>query len=239
MRIAVCDDNQTDRDTLCACLRDAFSERKLVASVAAFSSGEALIASLSENDYAVFFLDIYMKGITGVEAAREIRKRQSEAAIVFTTSSPNHMAEGFDLGALHYLIKPIEAESVNVALNRCIKQIDVLEAYIEVHTGQNLRRVLLSGVLFVEARDKYCVMKTPEEEIFVRMPMFEMQSMLRDERFLRCQRSFIINMDHVLRVEGNDFIMSDGTPIPVRRQERTQLKTAFEAYRFERSRRRM
>jgi len=239
VKIAVCDDDQHDRDLLCAKLRKAVSERKLMAEIAVFDSGEGLIAALDKNGYGMFFLDIYMKGISGVEAAREIRRRGSDAAIVFTTNSPDHMAEGFDLGALHYLVKPFELEAVEVALDRCVKHTGALEAYIEVTTGNSRRRVLLSDILFAEARDNYCALKTPGEEIPVRVPLFEMEAQLHDERFLRCQRSYIINMDHALRMEGNEFVMSDGTLIPVRRQERSQMKATLEFYRFERARRRL
>ena len=130
MRIAVCDDLQQDREKLRDSLKDALAQRRIAGEVAMFNSGDSLLAQLSRGPFDAYFLDIYMEGVSGVETAYRIRERYPEAVLVFTTTSLDHMAEGFDVGAVHYLVKPVAFQAVAEALDRCSRLMKKQEAYI-------------------------------------------------------------------------------------------------------------
>jgi DNA-binding LytR/AlgR family response regulator len=236
LKIAICEDKQKERDALRDMLEAEIDRHRISATVVLFGSGEAMLKAMRVETFSVNFLDIYMDKVTGVEVAREIRSRDKDAAIVFTTSSRDHMAEGFDLGAVHYLLKPYTREAVKAALDRCLRAARAVERFVEVTTNRENRRVFLSKIEWIESQDKSCILRLPSESLRVYTRLDELLSLISDSRFLRCHRSFAVNLDFAAHVKDNDFVMKDGSLVPIRREERAQIKELFENYCFEKQR---
>ena len=238
MLIAVCDDQARDRAKLVSVLRALLDERRLAAELREFPSGEALLSALDKESFSICFLDIFMAGISGVDAARRIRQKLPRAALVFTTSSPDYMADGFEVGAAHYLVKPFTLEAVETALDRCLYLAGEAERYVEVMAGREPRRVLLSALRYAEVRDNACTLYLEQEALVVYLSLEELAKLLDDARFLRCQRSFLVNLDHVSELKGSEFILTDGARVPVSRESRAVMKAKYEQYLFQKTRRR-
>lgn len=238
MLIAVCDDQRRDRTRLAGLLQTILEERRLAAELREYPSGESLLAALDRSGFSICFLDIFMEGISGVAAARHIRQRKLPAAIVFTTSSPDYMADGFEVGAVHYLVKPFTRQAVETALDRCLCLAGEAERFIEVTADREPRRVLLSGLRYAEARNNACLLFLTEGELVTYLTLEELSRLLDDPRFLRCQRSFLVNLDYVAELRGTEFLLTDGGRVPVSRESRAAMKARFEQYLFEKARRR-
>ncbi len=238
MLIAVCDDQARDRAKLVSVLRALLDDRRLAAELREFPSGEALLSALDKESFSICFLDIFMAGISGVDAARRIRQRDSRAALVFTTSSPDYMADGFEVGAAHYLVKPFDRKAVETALDRCLYLAGEAERYVEVMAGREPRRVLLSELRYAEVRDNTCTLHLENGELVIWQTLEELAKLLDDARFLRCQRSFLVNLDRVSELKGSEFILTDGARVPVSRESRAAMKAKYEQYLFQKTRRR-
>lgn len=238
MLIAVCDDCEQDRQKLIRDLNAMIDERHIIAEIRSFSSGESLLLAMEEESFPICFLDIFMGGISGVDLARHLRRRNEKTAIVFTTTSKDYMADGFEVGAVHYLIKPFDSAAVGVALDRCIYLVGEAERFIEVMVDRQPRKVLLSELCYAESQNKACILHRQDGELHAWMALDELERVLNDPRFLRCQRSYLINLDYVREVRGTDFILANGTPVPMRRENRAAMKSRFEEYLFEKARRR-
>ena len=237
LRIVVCEDSPAERGALHAMLEAALACRRIHGEVVCLSSGEEMLVHLADEVFPINFLDIYMNRVTGMEVARAIRARNEQAAVVFTTTSTEHLAEGYTVGALHYLIKPYESEAVDVALDRCLRMVNAGERFIEVTTGGEKRKLLLSHIQYAESQNKSCVITLREESLRVYLRMDELLSMLDDARFLRCHKSFAVNLDCIARMDGPDFVMKNGCAIPVRREDRARMRVLYQNYNFEKIRR--
>lgn len=235
MRIAVCEDNADDRENVTGLIRNALDERRIECHITAFDSGEGLLAALPNRQFDVFFLDIYMKGVTGVQAAYAIRKSNPTAPIVFATSSPDHMTEGFDVGASHYILKPVTAETASDAVERCLRLTGGVQKYITLTVERMLRKVLLGDIHIIESFDRYCLFTLRSEKLQSYIRLGEAEALL-DERFLRCHRSYIINMDHAAGIIDNSFKMMNGALIPIKRNMVIKMKSRFQEYCFEKLR---
>ena len=106
MRIAIVDDLADERALLREQLAQQLARRGAEAELLEFDSGEAFLAAEKERRFTAAFLDIYMEGMTGMEAARTLRKTDTDCLLVFTTTSTDHALDGFQVRALHYLVKP-------------------------------------------------------------------------------------------------------------------------------------
>ena len=236
MEIAICDDCGADRELLQGYLRQALSSRRVDGCLRAFASAEEMLAGMGDGVFSVNFLDIYMQGMGGVELARRIARRDPKAAIVFTTTSPDHMAEGFQVGAVHYLLKPFTAQAVEEALERCLRLVGRSERYLELMVNRVPRRVLFSQLLYVESQNRYCEVHIAGSSLRAYMRLDQLQGQLDDPRFLRCHRSFLVNMDHIAGVLDFDFVLDNGVLLPIRREERLRIRSAFEDYCFGKTR---
>lgn len=238
MRFALCDDLKQDRELLRAYLRDALAERRITADIEVFDSGDALLEHLSREPFDAYFLDIYMQGMTGVQTAYRLLEKDARTVIVFITSSPDHMADGFQIGAVHYLVKPVTPDSVGQALERVLRLLDKPEAYITLQIGRMEKQVLLEDIVFVESRERQCLIHTKKEVMPPYIRLDELQAML-DDRFLRCHRSYLINMAETEGLFSDGFLMSDGAAVPVKRDKRLEMKQRFEQYCFDKLRKGM
>lgn len=237
MYISICDDNERERKILGAYVHKAVKKLQLFYNVVTFESGEQLLDFMEKGKSCpINFLDIYMQGINGVDLADRILNIDRNAAIVFTTTSPDFMAEGFQLGAVHYLVKPIQYQNVEIALSRCLRYAGKAERYIELSVDREIRRILFSKIVYVEFQNRYCLIHTEDAVLKSYLRLGDLEEKLTDPRFLRCHRSFLVNLDYVSSVSGYNFILRDGTFIPVRREERAAMKSKFENYYFEKAR---
>lgn len=108
MMIAIVDDTCDDRRRLHRQLENALRSRNVQADILEFDSGEAFLTAASRQRFGVAFMDIYMSGASGIEVAHELRKRDRNCLIVFTTVSKDHALDGFKVRAMQYLVKPFD-----------------------------------------------------------------------------------------------------------------------------------
>lgn len=184
------------------------------------SADEALeVCSRSEIDLA--FLDIHMPGMGGLELARRL---PPATKVIFTTAFADHALEGFDVAALHYLLKPISysqfveaaARAVPAAAPRSAQSTSVTGGYLVVKSEYRLVRIPLDEIEFVEGLKDYVkiYMAGVADPVLTLMSMKSAEDSLPHPQFMRVHRSFIVNLDKVRVVERNCINMH-GRAIPV------------------------
>lgn len=228
--IAVCEDEKRARTWLTTYLNMEAARRKLSATVLAFESGEALLEADRHIQFSIYFLDILLNGISGISLARTLREKSGNAAIVFTSFSQRYYADAFAVGAVHYLVKPLKEQDVSEGLDRCLHQVGEVERYIEVIINRQTHRIPCPELIWVESRDKVCELhlKSGNFRTYLRLDVLEQK--LDDPRFLRCHRSFMVNMDYITTVENGFFYMTDQSKIPIKQDRKAQLRIAYEDY---------
>jgi len=107
MNIAVVDDLAVGRETLVNYLNEYFSERNINVTISDFSDAESFVTQFENNKYNIIFFDIYMPGMSGIEAANTVRKTDSSVEIIFLSTSNNFACESYSVNAFCYLVKPI------------------------------------------------------------------------------------------------------------------------------------
>lgn len=236
MRIAICEDDENERKNVIALIEKTLYQEKLVGKVFAYKSGEALLAAAEREPFQIYFLDILMPGLGGLSTAQAIRLQDKVAAIVFTTSSQDYYADGFAVDATHYLVKPYTQADMAEAMERCLRKVGENERYIELIINRRHCRIFLSQLCWAESHDKVCRLHLHSGERQSYLKLDALESLLDDPRFLRCHRSFLVNMNEVARMEKGVCFMNDGAEIPIKQAERTKLRTLYEDYLFDRVR---
>ena len=149
MRFAIVDDLEPERTLLKERLARQLRQRGTEAELLEFDSGEAFLAAEKERRFTAAFLDIYMEGLSGMDAARELRKTDTDCLLVFTTTSTDHALEGFQVRAFHYLVKPFSETELSGLLDEMLSKLPRPEPILTVKV--EWRRVLFGGLAAVLA----------------------------------------------------------------------------------------
>lgn len=233
MLAVICDDRVADREPLLEfCARYA-GENRLPIATLAFENAGALLQSREARGADVLFLDIYMDGALGVDAARILRSKGFRGAIVFTTTSREHYADGFEVEALHYLLKPVAWEDFCEAMRRVCSH-SAQARTVRVTARYTEMDVDVCGLWYIEVYGHKTILHTGKGEVTVRQSLTALEEALGGDPFLRCYRCFIVNMDFVERITENAFLMKDGREIPLSRDGRAAIQNRYLSYIFKR-----
>lgn len=233
MRVAICDDHEEDRTLLMKLAKQYLEREMLEVEIFAYETGEAVLADFPQKGFSICFLDIYMGGLDGVETARRIRKMDAACQIVFITISTQHALEGYEVQAIAYLVKPITKDSVERVFTRCLPVLADGARFIEIICERETVKILLRAVLYAEVFDKQTVIHTEDREYATWLPLKEICGQLNHEPFLRCHRSFIVNLRYVDYTTANAFILTDGTNIPISTKDSAQIRQSYRDFVFQ------
>ncbi len=182
-------------------------------------NGRDVARVLDDHAPSLFFLDIHMPGVNGLEAARSIGSR---AHVVFVTAFDQYAVEAFERGAVDYLLKPFHEERLAIAIERVKERItgrpppierlvESLAArfspqgpghlrWIKASVGSHVRLIPVEEVLFFQSDDKYTRVVTAEAESLIRKPIRELLDELDPARFWQVHRATIVNVDAIASV---------------------------------------
>lgn len=215
-KIAICDDEKADRDYVLDMVRRWAAKGGHIVHADLFSSGEGFLFHYAEKaDYDILLLDIEMGDMDGVTLAKKLRQNNETLQIVFITGYSDYISEGYDVSALHYLMKPVKEEKLSSVLSRAAEKIARNEKVLTFDVGGEMVRIPIYQIRYAQVQGNYVTIYAGSETT-VKMTLGDLAAML-DERFYRVGRSCIVNLTQISRVTKSEIRLSDGTAIPLPR----------------------
>ena len=217
-KIAVCDDNPADAGYVADVIKRWAQARAVLMEIERFPSAEAFWFQYEENRcYDILFLDIEMEpeGMNGIELAAKLRKNDSSIQLVFVTGYMDYIADGYDVEALHYLLKPVTEEKLGSVLARALARVKAREKELFLQTTDGSVRVLNSEIRYLEVQRNYVTIHAAEEYT-VKRTLGDLEKEL-DESFFRTGRSFIVNLRFVRKITKTQVFLKDGAQVPLSR----------------------
>lgn len=228
MRIAICDDEAVQQQLLRKYLEEWAVENKDTLETELFLSGESfLFAWEDDRDYDLLIFDIEMGEMNGMELAGKIRMQDEEIPILFVTGYDRYMAQGYEVSALHYLMKPVHREKLFEILDK-VKKMGKKEEKLFFQTEKGPVSLPLSKIWYVEARAHQSILYTESEEYILCSSIGDMAQYLGSRReFVRCHRSYLVNLHHVLAIVKSELVLDDKRRLPVSRSAEKGVNQAF------------
>lgn len=226
MRFAVCDDEPELRRSISDNIK-LFSPG---AAITEFSSGKELLASASGFD--IIFLDIGMDGLDGMQTARELRKSGCNSAIIFVTAFEDKVFDAFDVGAFHYLVKPVSIEKFAEVLKNAIDSrtepvaTDTGDRFIAVKSGGVSTKLALSEIMYAEVYDRILILHTISGKVEYRGKLSGFEK-CTDETFFRTHRSYLINLRYLESYTSSQVKMDSGDTVILAKQRYSELVRAY------------
>jgi DNA-binding LytR/AlgR family response regulator len=153
MKIAIIEDEQVHIDLLKEYLVAWSGKRGVSVEIKEFLDAESFLFQWEdERVFDVLFIDIQMKEMNGMELARKIREVDRDMVLIFTTGIADYIQDGYEVEALHYLLKPIRREKVEECLDKAEKRRRREEFFLVHPAVDEVRKMNVEMVNYVEAR---------------------------------------------------------------------------------------
>ena len=237
IQIAIVDDRQADRRVLADKIADYMREYDLEYGLHEYENAESFLGLLPALDFDIVFMDIYMNGMTGVEAATRLRACDRDCKLVFLTTSEEHLREALSLSSSDYLSKPLEEQDFRRAMANCRVRPEHDVPVLEVVSGRQAVTLDTGRILYIDVAQRVVTIHTREQSLPVGGTFASVtQPLLTDRRFLLCMKGILVNMDKVKELEGDCFRMKNGVLLPVNVRGRKALLDTYQSYLLKRMR---
>ena len=215
-RIAIVDDSATDATFVENILNSWADQRRTDIRSEVFSSAESFLFRYAEDkDWDILLLDIEMGAMDGVTMAKRVRRDNEAVQIVFITGYSDYIAEGYEVAALHYLMKPVSREKLMTVLDRALEHRRQQERCLILESAGELVRIPFYDIRWLDVRQNYVTVHAKENHT-VKRTLGDFEREL-DDRFCRVGRSMIVNLNYIQRVTKTEVRLSDGTVLPLPR----------------------
>ncbi len=228
--ISICDDEKVFRTDLKNIITTHLDLCGLTYEIEEFSSGKELVENFREDRARqILFLDIEMKGLSGMEAAREIRRRSSSVLLIFVTSYEDFVFQGYDVQAFHYILKPCDKEKIIQVLTNGLKALDVAEgSWFLIEHKKGSQRIPFQKIKYFFSQRHLIHVVTADDMYRFYGKLSDVEETLPD-CFVRSHNRYIINLKYLDALENSSAIV-DGDAIPVSRSRKQELSAAYARY---------
>ena len=230
MNIAIVDDNLNDRKMILDYLSQFFNESGEDYTTSTFEDGVSFLKDYSFSyDFIIF--DIDMPQMSGIDTAKELRKKDSNVTIMFVTNMPQYALEGYSVEAVDYVLKPLSYPDFRLKMKKATRYIlrnSVKKVTINT-TDEGLITVDSSDIYYVESKLHYIYYHTKKGIYKMRAKLTEVEDILLPYHFARSGGSFLINLAYLEKIDGNEIVVADET-LPLSRRMKASLMSAFTKY---------
>lgn len=235
VNICILDDEKELAQHLKGFITEYLTEHRMAFAIDIYHSGDTVVEKLYNSDtkYHIYFLDILMKGINGIQVAKEIRKKDTTAHIIFLTSSPEYALEGYEVRAYNYLLKPLQKEKLHNTLSELLGTKHLSPAkQLQITNNGVVKNIPYRNIVYVEVRrNKLLLALNTGEKLETYSTITEMENLLKEEEgFTRTHRSFIINMQYVKEITSTTIRLRPDHYIPVSRTYSSSVKKDYFAF---------
>ena len=229
MRIAICEDEKVILDFETSLVNQWAAEAGCPLHLDTYISAEQfLFESEDQAPYDVLIFDIQMKNMNGMELAKTLRRRGSDAVIIFITGVPDYAIEGYEVGAVRYILKPVKGEVLNGLLDSAwAERQKKAEDFFVLGQGADLEKICFDKIIYIEARGHYVFMKGLDFEREWKAGFAETSAAFEGRGFFCLRRGLMVNLAHVAKITRTDCLLEDGEALPVARGVYKELNEAF------------
>ncbi len=230
LKIAICDDDALQREYLTELLAPWAKRNRHLAEIKTYSGAKPFLFDYgTEKDFDILLLDIEMPEINGIEIAKRVRAENSAVQIIFVTGYYRYFSDGFDVSALHYLLKPIDGAKLYPVLDKAVDNLSYRQRSVLLSTSDGEYKVSLADICFVESQNVYLDVHTTRGTYRTRMTLKSFSDQL-DDTFFKVHRSYTVALKYIKKITRNEITMSGGETVPISRGMYDALHNALIKY---------
>ncbi len=231
LSIGICEDIRSEAEWLEKQIQEWGREQNCKIEILLFESAEQFWFHYKKGELDALFLDIKMPGEDGMTLAKKLRDQGDMLSVVFVTGEQEYIAEGYEVEAIHYLIKPVRAEKLHTCMDRICQRLDAMEPYLLLKTADSVTKILQKDIYKIEVFAHTLVYTTKQGSYEVVSSMKEVEQDLQEGWFVKCYRGIVVGIRHIetigksslwLKIEG-----AESMEVPVSRRLYGEVNQAF------------
>ena len=217
IRIALCEDERPQREYLTKMIQEFQREKEEPILLDAYESAEQFMFEREDKgDYDLLILDIQLRKMNGMELAKEVRKENETIQIVFVTGLKEYAIEGFEVGAVRYLVKPIKKELLFDVMDRvCNKIVQQEEHFFLNENGGKVKKISYRKLKYVEAQGHYLSLVGSDGKDCYKASLTSVARELKEHDFVLLRRGLYANIRFINKVGRCECELEDGTILPI------------------------
>ena len=225
-RVAIVDDSSVDAAFVEEILNAWAKTQQVVVQPERFPSAEKFLFRYADDKaWDILLLDIEMGAMDGVTMAKKVRTHNEAVQIVFITGYSDYIAEGYEVAALHYLMKPVNKDKLFSVLDRALEKRKQEERCLNLEAYGEMMRISFYEIRYLDVHQNYVTVHA-KADYTVKRTLGDFEKEL-DERFFRVGRGMILNLKYIQRVTKTEVRLSDGTVLPLPRGAYESLNRAI------------
>lgn len=229
VRIALVEDDTRQQEELLQYLHQYERECKETFRITVFSDGMDIVENYNAK-YDIILMDIEMVFMDGMTAAEKIRHQDGEVVIIFITNMPQYVMKGYTVDAMDYVLKPVTYFSFSQRIDRALTRMRRRSRkYIMIPIKGGMHKVDISRITYVEVCDHDLILHTRDGIISSKGSLTELEASLLADHFFRCNKCYLVNLEHVDSFQNSDIHIGQET-IQVSRARKKAFLDALNNY---------
>lgn len=238
LRIAYCEDEAIQIEYMNMLLKAYEKKHKTEIEFYGYKSAKEFLFE-QEGCYAfsAIFLDIDMKDVSGMELAKEIRKKDETVPIIFLTNRKEYVFEGYEVQAFLYLLKPIDERKLEQILTELFKRQKQDTFYIMEKQERETIKIDVSKICYFEANGHYLNVCCIDSTYVIKKSLQEIMNQFQERfrqieksGFLLTHRSFFVNLEYIEKITKAECILVKNYRVPISRKEYKNVNQKFLEY---------
>jgi len=225
MRIAICDDVPRELENIEKRALSWGLSRGHCCEIQTFPSAEAFLFDGADTVWSILLLDVEMTGMSGIELAKQLRREGVRAEIIFITSHFEFAGEGYEVDALHYLIKPVAEERLFAVLDKAADRLTEEPLSVLISCEGETVRICETEILYAEAFLHYIVIHTKNADYRIKESLSAFAERLSAD-FYRIHRSYLVSLKYISRISRTSVTVGQAE-LPLSRGKYDDVNRAY------------
>ena len=203
LKIVIVEDEKQSAELLQRLLKKYCEEKKITLEYEVYDNA---VNFLDDNkaDYDILLLDIQMPHMNGMELAQKLRKQNDNCIIIFVTNMAQYAIKGYEVDALGFMLKPVNYTNFAMVFERALNKIGAKGQSVTLSGEDGYVKVEIVNIVYVTSEKHYCYNHLSDgRDIRVRQSLNDVEEKFIEYGFVRCDRSALINLAYITKVDGN------------------------------------
>lgn len=231
LNVCIVEDSKIDAKILETVLVDYFDDNHFNYKIKKYDTGLEFFADYEEGYICptTLFIRIVLPNSNGLEICKQLRQKGFAGDIVFVTDRPEYAIDAFSVDARGYILKPYSPQHVHDVLDRVCSFASLQALTIKV--DRQYIRIPVFAIMYVESVGHDCIIHCRRDTIYTcREKLDNIESEINSHKFIRSHKSYLVNMNYVKAVNDTEFILSDDSTVPIRKQGAKLIREAYKQY---------
>lgn len=231
IHIAICEDNEKDSIKLERCIEFYFTNYPAQYHISKYKSENVFLYNMENKKYDIVFFDVHIGEADGIKLSEKLRNHDESVVIIFMSHCKDSVFRCFDSSPLTYMLKPISYEDVFHVMEKALKKIKDCYRPMFSFTYENVvYSIPLDEIICFESNLRVIYIKTFHEQYRFYGKLSEIEKQLKKHSFVRCHQSYLVNMQHILKIDSNSILTSTNETYQISRGKSQAVKEKMLEY---------